>query len=282
MIDLFPLDASSGQLIFLGVFTLVVAFVAGMVGVALGAVRLPVMLILGFNPVIAAGTNIGVTILGGAAASWPHWREGRVVGRVVLVIGLPAIIGSFIGGFFADDIKSWVLLTLIAVLLLISSVISLTQWWQVYKKAQQSKRRQDVESSVDDSRGIALNVRNQFLHSAIGLSLGLLAGAAGLILAVLRFPVLINVLRMGPRHAAGTNNAIGVLAATFGFFGHAINMNFDVSVLAVMGVTGMIGSYFGAKQTGKVSAVTMRLVIALMLSLSTPLVVVRIFAEYPN
>ena len=31
------------------------------------------------------------------------------------------------------------------------------------------------------------------------------SGAAGLVLAVLRFPVLINVLRMGSRHAAETN-----------------------------------------------------------------------------
>jgi uncharacterized membrane protein YfcA len=139
MIDLFPLDASIGQLIFLGAFTLVIAFIAGMVGVALGAVRLPVMFILGFNPVIAAGTNIGVTILGGAAASWPHWREGRVVGRVVLVIGLPAIIGSLLGGFFADGVKSWVLLTLIAALLGLSSAISLSQWWIVYKKFKKSK-----------------------------------------------------------------------------------------------------------------------------------------------
>jgi uncharacterized membrane protein YfcA len=282
MIDLFPLDASIGQLIFLGAFTLVIAFIAGMVGVALGAVRLPVMFILGFNPVIAAGTNIGVTILGGAAASWPHWREGRVVGRVVLVIGLPAIIGSLLGGFFADGVKSWVLLTLIAALLGLSSAISLFQWWIVYKKFKKSKREFRFDSAAEDSRGVGLTARNQFLHSAIGLTLGIIAGAAGLILAGLRFPVLINVLRMGPRHAAGTNNAIGVLAATFGFFGHVINMNFDVALLAVMGVTGMVGSYFGAKQTGKVNAVTMRLIIALMLSLSTPLVVVRIFVEYPN
>ncbi len=80
MIDLFPLDASTGQLIFLGIFTFALGIFAGMVGVALGAVRLPVMLALGFNPAVAAGTNLGVTILSGAAASWPHWREGRVVG----------------------------------------------------------------------------------------------------------------------------------------------------------------------------------------------------------
>ncbi len=74
-------------------FTFALGIFAGMVGVALGAVRLPVMLALGFNPVVAAGTNPGVTILGGAAASWPHWREGRVrvvTMRLVIAILLAA------------------------------------------------------------------------------------------------------------------------------------------------------------------------------------------------
>jgi uncharacterized membrane protein YfcA len=66
------------------------------------------------------------------------------------------------------------------------------------------------------------------------------------------------------------------------FFGHAINMDVDVLVLAVMGVTGMVGSFTGAKQTVRVSSVTMRLVIAIMLAATTPLVVVRIFSEYLN
>jgi len=104
--------------------------------------------------------------------------------------------------------------------------------------------------------------------------IGIVSGAAGLVLAVLRFPVLINVLRMGSHHAAGTNNAIGVLAGVPGFFGHAINMNVDVLVLVVMGATGMVGSFTGAKQTVRMSSVTMRLVIVIMLAAITPLVVV--------
>jgi hypothetical protein len=57
IINLFPLDASPGQLTFLGVFTFVSGFVAGMVGVALGAIRPPVLLVMGFNPMIAAGSE---------------------------------------------------------------------------------------------------------------------------------------------------------------------------------------------------------------------------------
>jgi uncharacterized membrane protein YfcA len=283
MIDLFPLDASPGQLIFLGIFTFVFGFIAGMVGVALGAIRLPVMLVMGFNPVIAAGTNLGVTILGGAAASLPHWREGRVVGRVVLLIGLPAVIGSLLGGFFADDVKTWILLVLISSLLAISSAISFWQWWMAFRGERRSLNNGPTDSSTADSAHvIKLNPRRQMLYGGGGLVIGVVGGAAGLILAVLRFPVLLNVLRMDPRKAAGTNNAIGVLAGLFGFIGHAVNMNFDIAVLAVMGTTGMIGSYFGAKQTGRVSAVTMRLVIAILLAVSTPIVAVRVFSAFPN
>jgi len=145
MIELFPLDASLAQLVILGAFTFVMGIFAGMVGVALGAVRLPVMLAMGFNPVIAAGTNLGVTILGGTATAWPHWRDGRVVGRVVLVIGIPAIIGSLLGGFFADDVKAWILLGLIASLSAISSVISFWHWWRAIRK---SRQPEDVNAST--------------------------------------------------------------------------------------------------------------------------------------
>ena len=282
MIDLFSLDASLGQLIVLGIFTFALGIFAGMVGLALGAIRYPVLLLMGFNPLVAAGTNLGVSILSGTAASWPHWREGRVIGRVVLVIGLPTIIGALLGGLFADSVRVWVLLTGIGVLQAISAVTTFWQWRTARRVARRAVA-DGVKSSIDaTSHGVSLKFRSQTLYGVIGLIIGIAAGASGLVLAFLRIPVLINVLRMGPRYAVGTNNAISVLAGIFGFLGHAVNMNFDVSVLAVMGATGMIGSFIGAKQTGRVSAITMRLVIAILLAASMPIIVTRIFSAYPN
>jgi hypothetical protein len=282
MIDMFSLDASLGQLIVLGIFTFALGIFAGMVGLALGAIRYPVLLLMGFNPLVAAGTNLGVSILNGTAASWPHWREGRVIGRVVLVIGLPTIIGALLGRLFADSVRVWVLLTGIGVIQAISAVTTFLQW-RTARRAARSAVADGVTSSVDaTSHGVSLKFRSQTLYGVIGLVIGILSGASGLVLAFLRIPVLINVLRMEPRYAVGTNNAISVLAGVFGFLGHAVNMNFDVSMLAVMGATGMIGSFIGAKQTGRVSAITMRLVIAILLSASMPIIVTRIFSTYPN
>ncbi|MQG88951.1 MAG: sulfite exporter TauE/SafE family protein [SAR202 cluster bacterium] len=284
MIDLFPLNASLGELIFLGLFTFVMGIFAGMVGVALGAVRLPVMLALGFNPVVAAGTNLGVTILGGSAAAVPHWRDGRVVSRVVLIIGVPAILGSLLGGLLADGVKAWMLLTLIATLTIISSMISFRQWWIEIKPSLSLVPDQNLNNfrTADLKHGIKLNSRNQSAYAGIVLVIGVIGGAAGLVLAVLRIPVLVNVMKMDPRYAAGTNNVIGVFAGVSGFIGHAANLNFDVAVLMVMGISGMVGSFIGARQTGRIGDATMRLIIALLLAGTTPIVVVRIFYEYPN
>ncbi|NQW16185.1 MAG: sulfite exporter TauE/SafE family protein [Chloroflexi bacterium] len=281
-IDLSPLNASLGEYIFLGVFSFVFGVVAGMVGVALGVIRLPVMLALGFNPVVSAGTNLGVSILGGATASWPHWRGGRIVPRVVLVIGLPAIVGSFLGGLFAEDVKSWMLLSVIAAILAISAAATFRQWWNTVSQPLRPIRHRPPAVITDPTGVSNIKPKRVAVDSGLGVVIGLIGGAAGLVLGTLRLPVLLNVLRMDPRYAAGTNNAIGVLVGTFGLVGHVLNFNFDIIVFIVMGSTGMVGSYIGATQTGKVSSTLMRLIVAIMLTAVTPIVIIRAILEFPN
>ena len=103
-----------------------------------------------------------------------------------------------------------------------------------------------------------------------------------MVLGSLRLPLLMNVLKMDPKLAVGTNNAIGVLAGLSGFFGHVVNANFDIQVMLVMGVAGMAGSYVGANQTERVDGNRLRLIVALMLTSVTPFVAYRAFAEYPG
>ena len=106
------------ELLLLGAVSLAVGVLSGMVGMALGVVRLPIMLIVGIEPLIAAGTNLAVSTAGGAAGAWPHLRAGRVVKRVVITMGVPALVGSFVGGRFAHVVPSWILLALVVIFLL--------------------------------------------------------------------------------------------------------------------------------------------------------------------
>jgi uncharacterized membrane protein YfcA len=89
------------------------------------------------------------------------------------------------------------------------------------------------------------------LEALIGFSIGLLGGAVGLILGSLRLPALIAVLELDPRVAVGTNLAIGVLMGGFGWLGHVTRGQVDYPLLVLMGLTAMVGTYWGARLTGR-------------------------------
>ena len=110
-------DLTGVELAGLAVMSLVVGVVGGIVGIALGVVRLPVMTAIGLDPLIAASTNLFVSVLGSIAGSWPAILQNRIVFRVVVVIGIPAVAGAFIGGLYADRVSRVVLLTIVALLL---------------------------------------------------------------------------------------------------------------------------------------------------------------------
>ena len=116
-------DLSGVELTGLAIMSLVVGVVGGIVGIALGVVRLPAMTVVGVDPLIAASTNLFVSVLGSFAGSWPAIIQNRIVFRVVVIIGIPAIAGSFVGGLYADLISRTVLLTIVALLLLWSSMM---------------------------------------------------------------------------------------------------------------------------------------------------------------
>ncbi len=276
------LDATWFELLFLGVVGLVVGVLAGMIGVALGIIRLPIMLAIGFNPLVSAGTNLGVSTLGGLTAAWPHWREGRVVTRVVIVFGLPALGGSFVGGLYADEVPAYSLLGVISLILAISAATTLIGAWRVAHPALLPVRHRPPFEPPDPTGVSNLKPRRVAIDGGMGIGIGVIGGAVGMVLGALRLPVLVNVLRMDPGYAAGTNNMIGVFAGAFGFAGHAINANFDVRVLAVMGVAGMIGSFVGANQTGRFDANRLRALIGLVLLVVTPLVIYRAVLAFPD
>lgn len=96
-----PSDLLLWQAALLTVISFGVGIVGGFVGLALGTVRLPVLLFLGMPSTLAAGTNIIVSTASSLFGALRHMREGRVDLRVVLIMGVPSFAGAFLGGFYA-------------------------------------------------------------------------------------------------------------------------------------------------------------------------------------
>lgn len=72
-------------------------FVDGLLGMGFGITSASLLTILGYSAVAAsAGTHaakVGTTLVSGVS----HWREGNVDWRVLITVGLPGAVGSFVG-----------------------------------------------------------------------------------------------------------------------------------------------------------------------------------------
>ncbi len=250
-----PSDVLLWQALFLTLLSYGVAVLGGIVGLALGTMRLPFLLLLGMPPPVAAGTNILVSTLSAATGSIRHLREGRVDPRVVAVQGIPAVAGAFIGGFTSGMAPEFLLIGLAGLLVV----------WQGVELLLRVRRERPRESPVVGRPATVTEVRDNPARSGqwslaqisaealVGLAIGLLGGAVGLILGTLRLPALITILGIDPRVAAGSNLVIGFLMDSFGWVGHVVGRQVDYPLLVLMGLTGMAGTYHGARLTGRLS-----------------------------
>jgi uncharacterized protein len=260
-------ELSGIQLTGLAVMSLIVGIVGGIVGIALGVVRLPVMTAIGIDPLIAASTNLFVSVLGSFAGSWPAILQNRIVFRVVIIIGIPAIAGSFVGGLYADLVSRTVLLTLVALLLVWSSVMMIMRAVSEVRGKTASTEDKDPASGRGD-----LNKKTVTRESFVGFAIGVVGGAVGLALGVLRMPALIHVLKMKPSLAAGTNLALTILVGSSGFTGHLLRGRVDWLLVAAIGIPAMIGMFAGSRMGGDVDPAKLRLVVGIVLLAVSPLV----------
>ena len=238
---------------------LTVGFVGNMLGGGGGRPRLLLVYWAADSPLNAAGTNLLVGVLGGTIGTLMHWRESRIDFRLLLFMGIPSVIGAFIGGFFAG-------LAPRAFLLLVVGIVTT---WYGYMLLTGKERARGSEGSANQApeEGPSLaakpvvlrpSVRRHLLEMSFGLAIGLFGGAVGLAGGQLRLTAVTGLLNTDIRMAVGTTRAIGTLTGLFGFLGHLLHLEIDWMVLLFMAPMAMLGAYLGARQTGKVSLPTLR------------------------
>ena len=255
-------DLSTLTLVLLAVISLAIGLVGGLVGIALGVIRLPAMVLLGVDPLIAASTNLLVSGVSSIVASWPAISEKRVAYRVVIALGVPSFIGALIGGIYADVAPPWLLLGAVAAWSALTLII------RAYGELKAGSASGKYAATYDGT----LSTRTLAREGVIGMIIGIVGGAVGVALGVLRMPALVQVLKMEPGLAAGTNLIITVLVSMSGFTGHMIGGNNDWTLVIVVGTAATVGMYVGSRFTGRVEPVKLRLVVGIVLLLVAPVV----------
>lgn len=214
-----------------------------MLGLVLGTLRLPFIVLAAGNPLSAAGTNVAISAAAAGAGGLRHAREGRVDWRVVSWIAFPSVAGAVAGVLLADDVSESLLYGVIAAIL--------------------------VWSGVDLAlRPIAAHPRARLrLGRGVGFSflIGVLGGAVGVILGTLRMPTLIRSVGMDIRRAAGTNLVVGFFLGVAAFAANAVERGIDWPILAAGLVGALPGGWLGARATGRVPENTLRLALGAVL-----------------
>ncbi|MCW2961691.1 MAG: putative sulfonate transporter [Thermoleophilia bacterium] len=207
-----------------------VALVGGLLGLVLGNLRLPVLLLLSPSAAAGAGANLAVSGVTAATAAVTHLRAGRFHRRIFLVMAAPSIVGAIIGSLFASQLSSDTLLALIGVTLVGFGIDTLRG------------RRAAPRARTDAGR---------FRNVAVaGLVIGLLGGIVGLILGALRMPALLRWFPEVPKQLVGTNLAVGVLVGAAGALAH-VPTAFDMTTFLVGSAASIPGALLGARLTGR-------------------------------
>jgi uncharacterized protein len=221
------------ELLVVVVWSFAVSFAGGLVGMVLGNLRLPVIVLVGSSAAAAAGANVAISGAAALTAAYAHWRGGRLSWRLFAWMAPASLLGAIGGGLISGELPERALLAVIAVVVLYGAF----EIWRF-------QRPEGGSEGVPTRTSLLLNA------AGIGFVVGLLGGIVGLILGTLRLPALIRYVGISPYAAVGTNAAVGVVVGVGGLVGH-LPSGVDWEILGVGAAAAMPAAYLGARFTGR-------------------------------
>jgi uncharacterized protein len=220
------------EIVALCVWCFLVAVTGGALGLVLGNIRLPAVLLAAGAPAAGAGANIGISGVAAFTAALVHIRAGRINWRLFAWMAPPSMVGAVIGGLISGAIPDTALLLAIGATLVYFGVDLLRH------RPARGEREHD-----------GIDIRAAVVSGAL---IGLLGGFVGLILGALRMPALLRWVGEAPAKAVGTNLAVGFWVGVAGVAGH-LPGGVDWTALGAGAAASVPGALLGARLTGRMS-----------------------------
>ncbi len=198
------------EFVFLGAL---VGFLGGYLGIGGGAVLIALLNYwifpsLGVSPEVIIhlcfGTSLAIIVPASIAGSLAQTRLGNVDWRVVCLLALPGILGSFLGSTVAAYLPSWILRPLFGIVLI---TISAQMLWQ-------KKMPEEAMESASPALSTVL---------LVGAAVGLFSGLFGLGGGVVGIPLMIKVLRFPIHRAVGNSIAFVMITSFIGAAGYVFH-----------------------------------------------------------
>lgn len=151
---------------------------------------------------IAFGTNLAVVLPTALSGAYAHSKKNAVLWKAGITLGLSALAGAFLGGYFASLIPGSYLKIGFGVAILAGAIRMLTA-------------KPPAIDETPESRTL--------VYILWGFPLGIVSGIIGIGGGVLMIPVMVIALKFKMHEAVGTSTALMVFASIGGIISYIIN-----------------------------------------------------------
>jgi uncharacterized membrane protein YfcA len=193
------------------------------------AVSLPILMLIGLDPVSANATNRIPVLIGALSATWSFHQRKALLWGLAAKVSLPVAVGGLAGAGLAELLPARDLALVITAAVLVALVLLFT------------KLKQAIESATSDT--IHYGPREFLLFIGIGVWLGfiVLDGATYMLLA-LTIAVGLPLI-----HANAIKSAALVPTTIVAMLVFAYKGDIDWTIGAIMGIGSIVGAVLGAR-----------------------------------
>jgi len=220
-------------------FVFIIAFIFSMFGQGGGSVYSPLLILLGYDVLLATSTSLVLNLITSVSAGYIFYRNKMIDFKTSLIFAPGICVGAFLGGALAKFVNTTILLWLFVFFLVGLGTRMIYTYWEKAKG----------EEKLPQNFSIAMYA----LIALFGFAVGIISGLLGVGGGILIVPFMVYVCKYPTKFAAGSSHLIISFSALAGIIGHASSHRLDIPLILVTGIAVLIGGNLGARVSMKVN-----------------------------
>ncbi|MGD9783805.1 MAG: sulfite exporter TauE/SafE family protein [Hyphomicrobiaceae bacterium] len=255
-----------------------VGFLSGLFGVGGGFIITPLLMFLGIPTLVAIASGANQATATAVSGAMAHWQRGNIDFKMGALLLLGGMAGSLAGTQLVGLLRAagqFELFVSLSYIVLLGSIgtLMLVESVKTMRKASQTGTVTERRGPHTWAHGLPFKTRfprsRLYISAipvvAIGIGVGILTAVMGVGGGFVLVPAMVYVLKMRTNMAVGTSLYQIVFVGAFTTFLQAYRLHsVDVILSALLMISGVMGTQFGARAGARLRGDQLRALLALL------------------